>query len=401
MNEYIRLMLEQIRCKKAHPMIETEIRSHIEEQIEYNLECGMSANEAEVAAIKDMGSPVENGISLDMVHKPNMAWDIVILVAILSAVAILLHHNTNFILLTCLGFFLMLLVYRIDYSLIAKYAKWIGIGLLFFILQFSYTMGISIVGGDEIIQHNLRMYLYSPLSHALLLFYVPIYCALLYQYYGTGKLGVFKSLIWMFIPLFISWDLSLLSISFVLFFSMAVAFSLAVWKGWFQVSKGFTLTLFWSITILAPILLLFLGQSFHWTASHKEMELILAFNDKNDFTFTSLISNFGVLVGILISFILILLFLRLIKVSLKQKNQLGMLMGCGCGMVLLTTAFLNILGNLGLIQNLQAFLPLVSDNGSLILASYILLGVVMSVYRYKNILPAHIVWTRKKTRLSA
>lgn len=80
MEEYIKTLLEQVRCKKAHALIEGEIR----------------------------------------VHRPEMAWDMVILVAVISIIAIALHVLPDknikgagrFALFTVVGFVMMLVVYR-------------------------------------------------------------------------------------------------------------------------------------------------------------------------------------------------------------------------------------------------------------------------------------------------
>ena len=42
MEEYLKTLLEQIRCKKAHASIYHEIRGHIEEQVADNIAEGMS-----------------------------------------------------------------------------------------------------------------------------------------------------------------------------------------------------------------------------------------------------------------------------------------------------------------------------------------------------------------------
>ena len=67
MEEYLKKVLEQIRCKKAQGEIREELRAHIEDQKEANLAAGMSAEEAEREAVADMGDPVETGIALDKV----------------------------------------------------------------------------------------------------------------------------------------------------------------------------------------------------------------------------------------------------------------------------------------------------------------------------------------------
>ena len=50
MEQYLKLLLEQIRCKRVHPYIKEEIQAHIEDQIEDNIQLGMTMEEAEKAA---------------------------------------------------------------------------------------------------------------------------------------------------------------------------------------------------------------------------------------------------------------------------------------------------------------------------------------------------------------
>ena len=42
MDEYLKILLEQIRCKKARPYIRQELQNHMEDQIEANIHAGMS-----------------------------------------------------------------------------------------------------------------------------------------------------------------------------------------------------------------------------------------------------------------------------------------------------------------------------------------------------------------------
>ena len=89
METYLEKLLSQIRCKKARPYIAEEIRDHIECQIADNLSEGMTSEEAEKNAVTDMGDPVEVGISLDRIHKPKIAWRLLVIVGILSLLGIL------------------------------------------------------------------------------------------------------------------------------------------------------------------------------------------------------------------------------------------------------------------------------------------------------------------------
>lgn len=91
MEEYIDKLISQIRCKKARPYIEEEYRAHLEDQINANKEKGMPDEEAEKNAELDMGNPVEVGISMDKIHRPRVAWDIILIVGIISVLAIIVQ----------------------------------------------------------------------------------------------------------------------------------------------------------------------------------------------------------------------------------------------------------------------------------------------------------------------
>lgn len=91
MEEYIDKLISRIRCKKARPYIEEEYRAHLEDQINANKEEGMPDEEAEKNAVLDMGNPVEVGISMDKIHRPRVAWDIILIVGIISVLAIIVQ----------------------------------------------------------------------------------------------------------------------------------------------------------------------------------------------------------------------------------------------------------------------------------------------------------------------
>ncbi len=75
--EYLYTLTEQIRCKMARGTIEQEINDHIEDQKAEFLSEGMSQTEAEEAAVREMGDPVEVGLEMDRIHRPTMAWGMI------------------------------------------------------------------------------------------------------------------------------------------------------------------------------------------------------------------------------------------------------------------------------------------------------------------------------------
>ena len=90
MEEYIKILLEQVRFEKAHKAIGDEIRAHIEDQAEANISEGMDKETAEKKAVADMGDPVETGIALDKVHRPQVAWGVIVVAIIVGILGIII-----------------------------------------------------------------------------------------------------------------------------------------------------------------------------------------------------------------------------------------------------------------------------------------------------------------------
>ena len=149
MEEYLKKVLEQIRCKKAQGEIREELRAHIEDQKEANLAAGMSVEEAERKAVADMGDPVETGIALDKVHRPQVAWQMIAMMVVMTVASFLVHRQLGN-LGTCrhlvIGFVLMIGVYFLDYTRIAWMAKPLAV-LFFLFCAFEMVFGFPNVGG--------------------------------------------------------------------------------------------------------------------------------------------------------------------------------------------------------------------------------------------------------------
>lgn len=446
MEKYLSKLLEQIRCKKARTFIEQEIRGHMEDQIADNKSHGMSEEQAVRAAVRDMGDPVETGISLDRIHKPQAAWSMIIIMAVISLLSILVHimigqgaeeidgyssagYITRAIRHTVIGFIAMLMVYRIDYSFMAKYAKVIAAIFLGFMFLQIFFLGDERNGAMSFI--SLGGISISAIYFMLL--FVPVYGALLYQYHGLGYQGIVKSIFWMFVPTWLTLYIPCMSLSMTLFFMMAVLLSIAVWKGWFRISKKKFLIIFWSVIVVLPILLLTLAINLHWLADYQSMRIkVFLSGEISDYNYvgrlvkeyaassklfgtsgkkiigvlpeysssyilTVLSTYYGIITALIVCCLLAFVTYKVFRISFRQKNQLGMMMGCGCGMVFLTNLGINIGINLGVFPTSRpTFLPFFSSGGTGIIVSYILIGMILSIYRYKNILPTHV--SNKQTR---
>lgn len=432
MDEYLKILLEQIRCKKARPYIRQELQNHLEDQIAENIRAGMNYESAEKAAVKDMGDPVETGISLDRLHKPQIAWKLFFVIALISIVGIVTHvmiaaqmegtegfASGRYVFHVLAGIAVMMVLYFMDYTLLAAYSNLIAVLLLmlcvaalFFGVPINGTACCIRIGGIVL---SIR---------ALMLFYVPIYGGIIYRYHGSGYKGFLKAVIWLTLPILLLMRLSEIMTAGLMLISMLVMLTIAVLKNWFIISKKKTLAGLWGSFMVLPVVGL-LGMYFgNVLATYQKARIqaflnsssevnyltatirsllktnkmigssgadisvkIPAFNE--DYLLTYLSSTYGMIVTILVCSVIAVLILLIFETALKQKNQLGMVMGCGCGMIFLGSFFLNVLENLGAFPPTSTFLPFLSAGGSYIVVSYGLLGIVLSIYRYKNIYPRH------------
>lgn len=436
MDEYIEKLISQIRCKKARESIADEIRNHLEEQYECNKENGMTDTEAEKNAVLDMGDPVEVGISLDRVHKPRVAWNVIAIVSILSVLAIIIQWSisnaftiaeniglnsnvryigslSSFVVSIIAGIIVMAVIFFIDYTLIAKYSKIIGIVMIGMGIIFLHT-GNTLNG----VHYYITGFGFSFASFMMM--YVPIYGAILYKYRGKGKSALIKCILWMIIPVWLTLRTPNMKVAAIIMMCLLVQLSIAVSKGWFNLHIKRTLAVLWTAFLIAPVCglgIMFFG---HKLASYQEARIRAFFRNDNDvnyitntiraflknsalvgsgkesifgnipdinqdYVFTYIVNSYGIIAGTLIVALLATLILFMFSAVIKQKNELGLVMGTGCGMVVLLNTIINILSCIGFIPPVSSFLPFFSSGDSNMILSYVLVGFIISIYRYKDV----------------
>lgn len=88
MEEFIKTLTEQMRCVKARDGVARELADHIIDQAEMYEREGMKHDEAVEKAVHEMGDPVEIGVSLDRIHRPQADWKMILLTFVLSVAGI-------------------------------------------------------------------------------------------------------------------------------------------------------------------------------------------------------------------------------------------------------------------------------------------------------------------------
>lgn len=398
--EYLEILAEQIRYKKALPMIEKELEDHMEDQKKDFLASGMTEKEAEAAAVMEMGDPVSVGVDMDRIHRPKMARGLILLTGALYLAGMIFRYLlydrsglgiyiANSWVYYVLAFVVMIGVCYVDYSRIGEKARELTVGL-FLILMAGIWFGGTVVNGSVgwisvggMMILNVRVLVYL---------FLPLYGAILYRYRGQGYEVIWKAAAWMLPAVVVVFYANSLMLALLLcVFSMVIfllLYASMVWKFGAVYQKERLQMLLppygEEISAVMEPLRSAAANSHMVGSSAQAMKGLEMYGDR-DFLFTYILSFCGILTAVLfISLIAVLLF-YLLKHTLRQRNQAGRIMGLGCTVVLVGRLVIYLLGNLGLQPYGDGYCPFLSTGGSSAVVTGILLGLLFSIYRYQNI----------------
>lgn len=437
--DYLKLLTEQIRCKKARPMIEEEYQAHIDDQKLDFMAQGMSEAEAEEAAVREMGDPVEVGVQLDRIHRPKMDMHLATAIIGISALGMVIQIflertailcgagsypgegvemvGWNCILWTAAGILFMTGICFVDYSLIGKYAFLIWGAVM--ILIVGYRIFGRTVNG-----------MYSKLG----LFYcilVPVFAGIVFRFRGSGRKGMIKCIL----ILILSTVLPLIASSSVymtLFYITGVGMlALAIQKGWFGKDKKKQFLIMAGTTVLIPAgmigVMMSAGQVFLRAYQSDRLKMLFRLNPSENFIYQAVLEQLrnavdavagkeGLLIeestslmwseirsdyvwlfvfkmlgtwqGILFTIAVAGFLGGLFWMARKQKNQLGYMVGMAC-VLMITLEFLVYVGtNAGILYPTSVYVPFFGFGKSNILITYFYMGILMSIARNQSVVKA-------------
>lgn len=132
LQEYLTQVGEQIRWKRARPRLLAELESHLLDQRDDCLSQGMTEEEAQQEAVRQMGDPVQIGQSLDEVHRPRPQWSLLAAVLVLAGAGAALRlsltagwvrggsSGAETITMLCLGAAALVGAYLLDYTWLCR-----------------------------------------------------------------------------------------------------------------------------------------------------------------------------------------------------------------------------------------------------------------------------------------
>lgn len=413
-NFFLNEVSDQIHSKEAKKYVAAELGHHLKEAKKVLKEKGLTEIEAEERAIEQMGSPIKLGKQLNKLHRPRVDWLIVILLITTLCLGFLPifslgymdnnHFSTFKIIFVLLGVASALGMMLLDYRKFKKYG-WlfysIGIFILFIISFFSNT----IINGLPYIKVGpLRV----ESSMAL-----PFFFLAWASFFNSSKLKIWHFGLLFLLSFFLFFNVPSISTTYI----YVVMVFMMLW--WSRFSRKTIVT----TTVLTFGSFLFIGIVFWQFLKNYQKVRVLAFltpekysneagstifyikelmlkagwfgksqnqefipDAHTNLVFVSFTYYYGWLFAIALVLILSLLVARIIVVTHKTNDSYGKLLLIGAVALYTVQLVSNIGMTFGYFPLTTMPLPFISYGLMPILLNAVLIGIVLSVYRRKDLI---------------
>jgi cell division protein FtsW (lipid II flippase) len=406
-----------IKSKEAKIYVASELDSHLQKTKNDWMELGLSEEEAEEKAVEQMGSPAKLGKELNKLHRPKVDWLLVSLLAAVMGLGFLpllfLVDGSNYdidqmilnrVIFVSLGAVAAVGMMMIDYRKLEKFG-WLffSIGVLLLLLILFYPGAITINGQSFIA--------IGPLTMDSLMA-VPFFFLTWASFLNKGRVKLWQMVILFFFPLYLFFMIPSLSSAFMytMMVFVMICFSrmskkqklisivtpvfLAVLYGVLSMSSVKEYQLMRILAYIHPekyaegpgymyLRVKELLSSAGWFGTGVNKELMHSAH--TDFVFVSLTHYFGYLLALILMLFLALLAVRMLAISHQIKYNYGKLLLVGATTLYAVPFLYNIGMTVGLFPITSMALPFISYGLMPTLFNAFLMGMVLSVYRRKNL----------------
>ncbi|CAM4296947.1 MULTISPECIES: FtsW/RodA/SpoVE family cell cycle protein [Bacillus cereus group] len=398
-----------IKSKEAKDLVATELNFHLKQAKNMWMDKGLSEEVAEDKAVEQMGSPSKLGRELNKLHKPKVDWFLIgLLVAAmgLGFLPVLVFEYTNDVMINKVIFVILGVVTAIGMMLL-DYRKLERMGWLFYVigvvvLLILYCFPNASMIGEPLIQ-------IGPIAIDCLMA-VPFFFLAWASFFNNSRLKIIHLVVLYLFSLYLFLIVSTLSSIFIYITMVFVM----LW--WSKLGKKTSL-----IITVVPICLFIIKVSVSWSSGYHLDRLLGYLNPESDaggagfmyirlkevmssagwfgtygdmkfipapdtdFVFASLTYYYGYWLALILVFVLSLFVARLIVISYKINDRYGKLLLVG-GLTLFVFQFIYNVGMiLGLLPLAAISLPFISYGLTPTVFHALIMGIVLSVYRRKDI----------------
>ncbi|KEZ52838.1 FtsW/RodA/SpoVE family cell cycle protein [Metabacillus indicus] len=409
-NSYLSKVKEQIKSKDARMMVEMELNAHIESIKEDLVKNGLTADEAETKAIAQMGNPVGIGKDMNKIHRPKTDWVLILLFTLCMGAGFLPVFIgepvmlVKKILISIAGAITLFVFMIVDYRRLER------TGWVFYILGLGFLLIVPAFA-NQIINGSLSIQIGFFRLESLIS--IPFFFVGWASFLNNRSLKVWHAILLYIVPILLFAQLPAVSAA-VLYTVMVI--SMVCFS---KFSKKVILSLLTAGGVLAGILLF---SVFVFSSAERKSRLdaflnpekhsndagfpILYIRDfildagwfgqtQNEFlmgdsltnlVFVSITASFGWLVAGAVVILLFLFIFRLAVYVPRMKHTFGRLLLAGAISLFAMQVAVNIGMALGLLPLMTMSLPFISYGLMPVLLNSVLTGVVLSVYRRKDLL---------------
>ncbi|MBP3970972.1 FtsW/RodA/SpoVE family cell cycle protein [Bacillus sp. WL1] len=401
---FLKEVTNHIKSKEAKGLVVTELEFHLKQTKNMWIGKGLSEAVAEDKAVEQMGSPVKLGEELNKLYKPKVDWFLIgLLVAAMGLgflPVIAFGHADLFmnkVIFVILGVVTAVGIMLIDYRKLERFG-WLfyTIGVLILLMIKCFPTGYVI--GEAIIK-------IGPITIDCLMT-IPFFFLAWASFFNNSRLKLMHLLMLYVFSLYL---FSTTSILLPIFIYITMVFVMLWWS---KLGKKTA----WLITVL-PILPFIIRDLFSWSAvkeyriarilgfinpAHDQWDLRLKEamssadwfgtygNIKSipaahtDFVFASLTYYYGYVLALVLVVILSLFAVRIMNIAYKINDGYGKLLLVG-GVTLFVIHFIcNVGMTLGILPRVSISLPFISYGLIPTLFHAFIMGIVLSVYRRKD-----------------
>lgn len=416
---YLHEVCSQVKFLEAHAEIRAEFQAHIGEAAEKLMETGLDEHTAITQAIQRMGNAKTVGHDLNRIHRPRPDWTIIIILALLTAVGLLTGYlldgyaranwleipniiKTNSIFITSLliipvGLMAAAALYFFDYRRLKPCSVYVYGTVVFILILLAKSdiylfmsrnfiavspliLSIALAGILDRLNWNNSRHYWLSLGLLFIPFLVMVIklsppAAIIYALMFMTQMLVARAKIRQVLT-----SAGLLLTGLPIFLVTAAPYRLNRLYGWiWPQSDPYTVG-------YLPIQLGKLREAAGLFGQGFASDYRFIPDLHTDFVFSYILHAFGWLAGIVLVVAIIFLLFRMFTASRKIKNTYGKLMLSGITAVLAARFCCNIMMNLGVLPHANIGLPFISFGRADMLLNMVVLGLVMSIYRRKNLL---------------
>lgn len=417
--EYINKVCMLIKNKDVHYDINLELQDHIQTLKEDFISSGLSEEEATEKALAHMGNPDLIGKELNKTHKARLSWGAIIPLLCFSIFGLVtmyfiqssgaVSHAEDIqmfqknLVFYVMGISFMVGLYFFDYRRILPYSKGIYIAVVL-LLASQISLSIPINGSYYF---HLGIITVNLIPYCLMLLVISL-SGIFLTFEWHKPLEFIKALGLIIVPglLMLRGPISFGFLYFIAVITLMIMSKARMYQVLFSVASP--IAAIYTSLLLVPYRLrrftIFLDpasepENSGWIYLQVKKAITSAgFFGKGftleprtipelhtDFIFTYIVHSFGwIIAAIVIAFIAVFL-LKLMNIAKITKNSYGKLL-VSAFIAILTTEFLLSLGmNFGISPMVGISLPFMSFGGSQLVINMIIVGLILSVYRRKDI----------------